>query len=376
MIPFCKTYVTGNEITYIEEVLRKGKVSGNGEFTQKCQHFFEARFSFKKCLLTSSCTDALEMAAILLNIKEGDEVIVPSYTFSATANAFVLRGARIIFADSSATNPNLDASLLESLVSPRTKAIVVVHYGGMACDMDPIMDLAKKHNLFVVEDAAQAIDSYYKGRPLGSIGHLSTFSFHQTKNLTAGECGMLVVNDETMCERAQIIWENGTNRAAFFRGEVDKYTWVGVGSAYLPSEITAAFLYAQLGFLDEIQKRRKEIWFTYQSAFSSLEREGKCRLPNIPDYATINGHLFYIICQSEAQRDEFITYLRERGVYAVFHYNSLHKSPFQSDKHKGGQLVNSDKYSSCLVRLPLFFELDGSDLEKVIDTVKEYYLNK
>lgn len=376
MIPFCKTYVTGKEIAYMDEVLRNGKVSGNGEFTQKCQYFFEKRFNFKKCLLTSSCTDALEMAAILLNIKEGDEVIIPSYTFSATANAFVLRGAKILFADSSPTSPNLDVGQLEALMSPKTKAIVVVHYGGIACDMDPIMDLAKRHDLFVVEDAAQAIDSYYKGRPLGSIGHLSTFSFHQTKNLTAGECGMLVVNDETMRERAQIIWENGTNRAAFFRGEVDRYTWVDVGSAYLPSEITAAFLYAQLNFLDEIQKRRREIWLTYQDAFSNLEREGKCGLPHIPDYATLNGHLFYMMCQNEAQRDEFIAYLRERGVYAVFHYNSLHASPFQSDKHQGGRLVNADKYSSCLVRLPLFYELGGSDLEKVIDTVKEYFLNK
>ena len=274
MIPFNKPYLTGKETEYITDAVISGKISGNGKYTQKCQQFFETKFGFKKTLLTTSCTDALEMAAILIGIKEGDEVIIPSYTFVSTANAFVLRGAKIIFADSLPNHPNMDCSTLEALITSKTKAIVPVHYAGVACDMDTIMELAKKYNLFVVEDAAQAIDSYYTGKdgikkPLGSIGHLAAFSFHETKNIIAGEGGMLVVNDEQFINRAEIIWEKGTNRSSFFRGEVDKYGWVDIGSSFLPSEIIAAFLWAQLENLENIQKIRKQHWDAYQSQLLS-----------------------------------------------------------------------------------------------------------
>ena len=253
-IPFNKPFLTGKEAHYLYQAVSSGKISGNGMFTKKCHDFFEEKYGFKKVLLTTSCTDALEMAAILLDIKEGDEVIMPSYTFVSSANAFVLRGAKIVFADSSAENPNLDATKIEALITPKTKAIVPVHYAGIACDMDMIMDIAHRHNLSVVEDAAQAIDSFYNGRPLGTIGHLAAFSFHETKNIISGEGGMLAINDERFLRRAEIIWEKGTNRAEFFRGEVNKYGWVDIGSSFLPAEIIAAFLYAQLESLETIQQ--------------------------------------------------------------------------------------------------------------------------
>lgn len=262
-IPFNKPYLTGREAHYMYQAVMKGKLSGNGEFTKRCQSFFEERYGFKKCLLTTSCTDALEMAAILCDIQPGDEVIVPSYTFVSSALAFVREGAKIVFADSMERNPNIDAEKIEALITPKTKVIVPVHYAGVACDMDKIMEIANKYNLIVVEDAAQAIDSYYKGRPLGSIGHLSAFSFHETKNIIAGEGGMLAINDERFIRRAEIIWEKGTNRAEFFRGEVNKYGWVDTGSSFLPSEVVAAFLWAQLEELDNIQNRRKLLWNRY-----------------------------------------------------------------------------------------------------------------
>jgi dTDP-4-amino-4,6-dideoxygalactose transaminase len=275
MLTFNKPFLTGKETAYITDAVASGKISGNGKYTQLCQNYFQNKYGFKKCLLTTSCTDALEMAAILLEIKPGDEVIMPSYTFVSTANAFVLRGANIVFADSMGVNPNMDVESIEALITPKTKAIVPVHYAGIACDMDAIMDLATKYNLFVVEDAAQAIDSYYTGKdgiekPLGGIGHLAAFSFHETKNIISGEGGMLVVNDPQFAQRAEIIWEKGTNRSAFFRGEVDKYGWVDVGSSFLPSEIVAAFLWAQLEHLEEIQNKRKSIWNQYWEGLKPL----------------------------------------------------------------------------------------------------------
>ncbi len=258
IIPFNKPYLTGQETNYINQAVESGKISGNGIFTKKCQSFFEDKYGFKKCLLTTSCTDALEMAAILSNIKEGDEIIIPSYTFVSTALAFIRQGAKIVFIDSEADTPNIDVSQIESLITAKTKAIVPVHYAGVACDMDSIMDLANKYNLLVIEDAAQAIDSFYKGKPLGSIGHMAAFSFHETKNIISGEGGLLVINDERFIDRAEIIWEKGTNRASFFRGEINKYGWVDTGSSFLPSEIIAAFLWAQLENLDLIQIRRKK----------------------------------------------------------------------------------------------------------------------
>ena len=370
-IPFNKPYLTGNETKYIEDAVRSGHISGNGKYTKKCQQFFEQKYGFTKALLTTSCTDALEMAAILINIKEGDEVIMPSYTFVSTSNAFVLRGAKIVFADSMPNHPNMDASTVEALITTKTKAIVPVHYAGVACDMDVIMDLSKKYNLYVVEDAAQAIDSFYIGRdgevkPLGSIGHLAAFSFHETKNIIAGEGGMLAINDEQFADRAEIIWEKGTNRSAFFRGTVDKYGWVDIGSSFLPSEIIAAFLWAQLENLDNIQTRRKEIWNYYNNNLKDWASKNNIMLPTIPGYATNNAHMFFLICESLEQRTRLIQELKVNAIGAVFHYLSLHISPYYADKHDARMLPNTDKFSDCLVRLPMFFELD---VEKVTSAI-------
>ncbi|MCX6027645.1 MAG: dTDP-4-amino-4,6-dideoxygalactose transaminase, partial [Chloroflexi bacterium] len=295
-IPFNKPYLSGNEIEYIREAVASGKISGDGMFTRKCQRFFEERYGFGKSLLTTSCTDALEMAAILCDLQAGDEVIAPSYTFVSTVNAFVLRGAKIVFADSEATTPNIDVAQLESLITPRTRVIVPVHYAGMACDMDPILDLARRRDLFVVEDAAQAIQSFYKGRPLGSLGTFGAFSFHETKNIISGEGGMLTINDERFVPRAEIIREKGTNRSAFFRGEVDKYSWVDIGSSFLPSDIVAAFLYAQLENLEAIQARRLALWRLYAELLAPLETDGLLQRPVLPPYATNCAHMFYVVC--------------------------------------------------------------------------------
>ncbi len=301
MIPFNKPYLTGKETHYIYDAVNSGKISGNGKYTQLCQDFFEKKYGFKKVLLTTSCTDALEMAAILGNIEPGDEVIVPSYTFVSTAIAFIRQGAKIIFADSYPNNPNIDADKIEALITGKTKAIVPVHYAGVACDMDKIMELAAKYNLLVIEDAAQAIDSFYIGkdgikRALGSIGHLAAFSFHETKNIISGEGGMLAINDERFIHRAEIIWEKGTNRAEFFRGEVNKYGWVDTGSSFLPSEVIAAFLWAQIENLDDIQNKRKFFGKIILMDFREINMNN-FRLPMIPDYATNNAHMFYIVCK-------------------------------------------------------------------------------
>ena len=373
MIPFNKPYFTGKELHYIHQAIKSGKISGNGIFTQKCHRFFEKKYGFNKVLLTTSCTDALEMAALLIDIQPGDEVIIPSYTFVSTANAFVLRGAKVVFADSKEESPHLDVNSIESLLSPKTKAIVPVHYGGIACDMDRIMELAEIHDLFVIEDAAHAIEGFYKGKPLGSIGHLSAFSFHETKNVISGEGGLLVVNDKRFEKRAEIIWEKGTNRAEFFRGEVDKYGWVDVGSSFLPSEITAAFLFAQLENMSWIQEKRKKIWEQYHISLKPLEDLGLLRLPKIPDYATKNGHLFYIICRNLAERDGLLSHLLAKDILAVFHYLSLHTSPFYRDRHDGRKLPWSDLYSQTLIRLPLFYELSDKQVKYIIQCVFDFF---
>ena len=371
MIDFNRPYLTGREAHYMYQAVMKGKLSGNGEFTKRCQSFFEERYGFKKCLLTTSCTDALEMAAILCDIKPGDEIIVPSYTFVSSALAFVREGAKIVFADSMECNPNIDAEKLESLITPKTKVIVPVHYAGVACDMDKIMEIANKYNLIVVEDAAQAIDSYYKGRPLGSIGHLSAFSFHETKNIIAGEGGMLAINDERFIRRAEIIWEKGTNRAEFFRGEVNKYGWVDTGSSFLPSEVVAAFLWAQLEELDNIQNRRKLLWNKYYELLKPLADKGMFTLPNVPEYATNNAHMFYLVCNNLEERTALIKKIKENGAQAVFHYLSLHSSEYYKDKHDGRDLLNCDRYADCLVRLPLFYELKEKDVDYITDVMNE-----
>lgn len=373
MIPFNKPYLTGKETHYIYKAVYSGKISGNGVYTKKCQQYFEERYGIKKTLLTTSCTDALEMCAILLDIEAGDEVIVPSYTFVSTALAFVRQGAYVRFADSEMSSPNLDASAIEALINSKTKAIVVVHYAGMACDMDVIMAIATKYNLYVVEDAAQAVESFYKGKALGSIGHLSTFSFHETKNISSGEGGLLGINDERFIDRAEIIWEKGTNRSQFFRGEVNKYGWVDTGSSFLPSDVIAAFLYAQLESLEDIQARRLEIWQYYFDRLSILHEKGYAGLPHLPDYATNNAHMFYIVCKSLEERSELIDYLKSKGVLAVFHYLSLHKSPYYSSKHDGRELPQSNHYEDCLLRLPLFYELTEDEQASICDSILAFY---
>ena len=360
------------------KAVAEGQLSGNGAFTKKCQQFFEERYGFRKCLLTTSCTDALEMAAILCDIQPGDEVIVPSYTFVSSALAFVRAGAKIVFADSMKENPNIDAEKIEALITPRTKAIVPVHYAGVACDMDRIMEIAEKHNLIVVEDAAQAIDSYYKGRALGTIGHLSAFSFHETKNIISGEGGMLCINDERFIRRAEIIWEKGTNRAEFFRGEVNKYGWVDTGSSFLPSEVIAAFLWAQLEQLDDIQSRRKYLWELYYTNLSPLASRlsPKLALPTIPDYATNNAHMFYLVCNNLEERTRLIKHLKDNGILAVFHYLSLHSSPYYQNKHDGRELPECDRYADCLVRLPMYYDLNDEEVIKVCNIIKDFVYNK
>lgn len=379
MIPFNKPYLTGKEMQYIEEAVKSGKISGNGLFTKKCQEFFEKEFGFKKTLLTTSCTDGLEMAAILADIKEGDEVIVPSFTFVSTALAFVRQGADIVFADSYPNNPNIDADQIEALITEKTKAIIVVHYAGVACDMDKIMSIANKHKIIVIEDAAQAIDSYYISKDgtkkaLGSIGHLSAFSFHETKNIISGEGGMLCINDDRFIQRAEIIWEKGTNRSQFFRGEVDKYSWVDTGSSFLPSEIISAFLWAQIENMRDIQDKRIKIWNRYYEGLSSFEPVSikKPKLPLVPEYATNNAHMFYLVCDNVDDRTKFIQHLKDKGILSVFHYLSLHKSSYyEKYSTRKSELPNSDMFSDCLVRLPLFYELTDEQVEYIINTIKE-----
>jgi dTDP-4-amino-4,6-dideoxygalactose transaminase len=372
MIGFNKPYFTGKETEYILEAVKNVKISGNGIFTKSCHKFFETKFGFKKALLTTSCTDALEMAAILIDCKAGDEIILPSYTFVSTANAFVLRGAKLIFADSSPINPNIDPDKIEELITPKTKAIVVVHYAGISCDMGKILDIAKRHNLYTIEDAAQAIDSYYNGQPLGSLADLSAFSFHETKNIISGEGGMLVINNEKFLKRAEIIWEKGTDRSAFFRGEVDKYTWKDIGSSFLPSEIIAACLFAQLECLEDIQERRRNIWTYYNSRLLKLNQYG-VKLPEIPAYATNNAHMYYLVCRDLSERDKLITYLKGQEIQAIFHYLSLHKSDFYREIHGDRKLPQTDFYSDCLVRLPFYYEITTREQDLIIEHLLNFF---
>ena len=383
MIDFNRPHLTGNEVLYMNQAVANGHLSGNGEYTKKCQHFFEERFDFKKCLLTTSGTDALEMCAMLCDLKPGDEVIIPSYTLVSTALAFLREGAKVVFADSMKRNPNLDAEAIEALITPRTKVIVPVHYAGVACDMDKIMEIANRHNLLVVEDAAQAVDSYYQSvqctvygvrKPLGGIGHLAAFSFHETKNITAGgEGGLLVVNDERFIRRAEILWEKGTNRAEFFRGAVNKYGWVDMGSSFLPAEINAAFLWAQLENLDEIQSKRKALWETYYKLLKPLAEKGYFQLPDIPEYATNNAHMFYLVCRNLEERTNLIKFLKEHEIQAVFHYLSLHISEYYKNKHDGRELPECDRYMDTLVRLPLFYELEIEDVERICTCIADFF---
>ena len=332
MIPFNKPYFSGRELSYIEEVCHSDTMSGNGQFTKLCHGFFEKRYGFRKCLLTTSGTDALEMCAMLCELKPGDEVIVPSYTFVSSALAFLREGATVRFADSGRENPNITAETIAPLITDKTRVICVVHYAGVACDMDAIMALAEEHHLLVVEDAAHAIDAYYKGRPLGGIGHLAAFSFHETKNISSGEGGMLVVNDERFVRRSEILWEKGTNRAEFYRGMVNKYGWCDMGSSFLPSEFNAAYLWAQ---------------------------------PN-------NAHMYYLLCPSLKERTALMNYLKNHGVQTTFHYLPLHSSTYYAPRHDGRPLPECDRYGDCLVRLPLFYELTDSEIDEITALLLAY----
>ena len=403
-IAFNRPFLTGNEINYINDVLSGGKICGNGVYTQKCQNFFKERLGSIKCLLTTSCTDALEMCAMLADIKPGDEVIVPSYTFVSTALAFTRQGAKVVFADSLASHPCVDPAGIEQLITPKTKAVVVVHYAGVACDMDAFKKLAHEHNLLLIEDAAQAVDSYYitredasktnastdnvsngtnisetvvkgfKRLPLGSIGDLAAFSFHETKNIQCGEGGVLAINNPSLVRRAEILWEKGTNRAEFFRGEINKYGWVDTGSSFLPNEYTAAFLWAQIEQMRQIQQCRKELWDRY---YNNLYGKTPLKMPFLPYYATNNAHMFYVTTQTPAERTALIKHLKDNGINAVFHYLSLHKSKFAVDNGMGGaNLPMADYYTDCLVRLPLFGALTEQEVDYVTKSIIDFYNKK
>jgi len=365
--------MTGKELECIKEAVENNKISGDGLYTKKCHEYFEQNYHFKKVLLTTSFTDAIEMSAILANISPNYKTIAPSYTFVSTVNAFVLKGAKIKFVNSGSDNPNLNTNKIEELITPKTKAIISIRYAGIACDKDKIMASANKYNLFVIEDAAQAVDSYYKNKPLGSIGHFSAFSFHETKNIISGEGGVLVINDERFIKRAEIIREKGTNLSAFFRGEVDKYYWVDIGSSFLPSDMIAAFLFAQLENLNKIQKKRFEIWNFYYNALKSLANSNKIKLPEIPDFASNNPHMFYIICKNNEERNALIIHLKADGINSVFHYLSLHKSKYFENKQECRNLPYADYYSDCLLRLPFFYGLTDQELARVCESITNFF---
>lgn len=372
-IPFNKPYLPAGTLAAVLRSAISGRISGNGNYTKKCQRFFEQHYGFRKCLLTTSCTDALEMAALLSDIHPGDEVILPSFTFVSTANAFLLRGARLIFADTLPDLPNIDPKEIEKRITPRTKAVVVVHYSGIACDMDPILELARECGLVVIEDAAHGVDGRYKGKPLGSLGHFGTFSFHETKNIISGEGGMLAVNEAASVARAEIVWEKGTNRAAFFRGEVDKYNWVDVGSSFLPSDMTAAVLYAQLRKLKKIQARRVALWNRYAEELLPLQEKGFLKMPVIPDYATVNGNLFYFTVNDANTRDHLLAFLKKQGIAAVFHYLPLHDSPYFRGHHDAHPLPNTIRFSETIVRLPFFYGLTEIQIRYISKQLTGYF---
>jgi dTDP-4-amino-4,6-dideoxygalactose transaminase len=378
MIPFNKPFLTGKETQYIHEAVNSGKISGNGIFTKKCQHFFEENYGFKKSLLTTSCTDALEMAAMLANIQPGDEVIIPSYTFVSTALAFVRQGAVIVFADSTSENPNIDTEKIEALITSKTKAIVPVHYAGIACNMDKIMELAIKYNLIVIEDAAQSIDSFFikkngEKKAIGSIGHMAAFSFHETKNVISGEGGMLTINDSRFINRAEVIWEKGTNRSQFFRGEINKYEWIDIGSSFLPSEVIAAFLWAQLENLELIQSKRIKIWNTYHQGLKKLAAQNFFQVPYIPEYATNNAHMYYIVLKTIEERDALIAFLKQKQIMPIFHYLSLHLSEYYKNKHDGRTLPQTERYSDCLLRLPFYFYLQEQQVTQIVNYITKFF---
>lgn len=378
MIPFNKPPLTGNEAKYVLESMKSPKISGDGEFTKRCHEWFETKLGCKKALLSTSCTHALEMAAILIDIQPGDEVIMPSYTFVSTANAFVLRGATIVFVDIRPDTLNIDETKIQAAITHKTKAIVPVHYAGVGCEMDTIMQIASDYNLFVIEDAAQGMMGSYKGKALGTIGHMGAYSFHETKNYTSGgEGGLLIINDERFKERSEVIREKGTNRSQFFRGMVDKYTWVDIGSSYLPSDINAAFLWGQLEKADEINENRLHSWNTYYNALKPLQEKGSLELPIIPTECIHNAHMFYIKTKSLAERSELLNYLKENNILAVFHYVPLHTAPAGI---KFGRFEGQDCFTTAesekLIRLPFYYGMEQHTLKIVIEVLNRFYERK
>lgn len=374
MIDFNIPPYVGNEIKYIEQAIQNKKLCGDGPFTHRCSDWMKEQFQVRHALLTTSCTHALEMAAILAGVKSGDEVIMPSYTFVSTADAFVQRGANIVFVDIHPDTMNLDETLIEDAITEKTRAIVPVHYAGVACDMDKILSIAKTHHLKVVEDAAQAFCSYYKGKALGTIGDFGCYSFHETKNLSMGEGGAILFNDTAYQEQAEIIREKGTNRSKFFRGQIDKYTWVDYGSSYLPSDMNAAYLWAQLEQADKIQKNRLESWNDYHRELKDLEDAGVLRRPVIPEYATNNAHMYFLKVENLAVRDELLSYLKERGIWAVFHYIPLHSAPAgQKFGRFHGEDIHTTKESERLVRLPMYYGLSQEDREYIVTAIHQFF---
>jgi len=373
-IPFNKPFIIGRELSLIADAVAQGHLSGDGAYTKLCHRWFEEKLGCHKALLTHSCTGALEMAAILCDIQPGDEVILPSYTFVSTANAFVLRGAVPVFVDIRPDTLNIDEQLIEAAITPRTRVIVPVHYAGVPCEMDRIMEIAEKHRLLVVEDAAQALLSTYKGRALGSIGHFGCLSFHETKNIISGEGGALLVNDARFAGRAEVIREKGTNRSQFFRGEVDKYTWVDIGSSYLPSELVSAFLYAQLERADEIIAKRRSICTAYAMQLAPLQQSGKLRLANFDKDS--NGHLFYVLLDSLDTRSRLIAHLKSQGIHPVFHYVPLHSSPAgRRYGREGSSMQATDALSDRLLRLPLFYEMNTGDIARITAAIREFFIS-
>ena len=374
-IPFNKPFVAGRELFYIAQAVTFGKLAGDGSFTQQCARLMEERFRIHRVLLTPSCTAALEMAAQLCDLQPGDEVLLPSYTFVSTANAIVRLGAQPVFVDIRPDTMNIDETLLEEAITPRTKAIFPVHYAGVGCEMDRIMTIAQKHQLLVVEDAAQGVHAYYNGRALGSIGHMGTYSFHETKNYICGEGGALCINDERFVERAEILRDKGTNRRQFFRGQVDKYTWVDVGSSNVPSEICSAFLYGQLEMLEEIAERRRRIYQYYRQQLKPLEAEGWLRVPRIPEDCDSNYHLFFLLLPDVETRNALMSYLKQRGILAVFHYIPLHTAPMGLKLgYRAGMLPVTEDLAGRLLRLPLFYDLTEAEQERVVRAINDFFL--
>ncbi len=375
-IPFNIPYRSENEMAYVNEAIHHGHLSGNGPFTQKCQAWFEEQYDFGKCFLTHSCTGALEMASLLLDIQPGDEILIPSYTFVTSASTFELRGAKLVFCDSKKDHPNIDVDSIRANITEQTKALVIVHYGGVACDMDEIMALVEEHDIYLIEDAAHAIDAYYDGRSLGSFGHLAAFSFHHTKNITSGEGGMLVVNDVTLTEKAEIIWEKGTNRAAFFRGEIGRYEWISLGSSFSPSELVAAYLWAQLEESDIIVSSRLNVWEKYAKGLKELKDSGHIHFLEPDVSKEHNAHIFHIICSNGTERNGLIQHLKNAGVRSSSHYLCLHQSPYFKEKYQGGVLDNAIGFEKCLLRLPVYPTLDDDDQYYIISSILEYYSDR